>query len=163
MKETLLQLSKYNIWANKKMIDVLLQLDEETLDREIISSFNSLRTTVYHTWGAEHIWLQRFQLAEHPVWMPAVFTGTFSEACALWEEQSKGLQAFVEKQFSDEALQHVFEYLNLQRIPQKAKVSDVLLHVFNHSTYHRGQLVTMLRQAGVRKIPSTDIVQFVKK
>jgi uncharacterized damage-inducible protein DinB len=34
--------------------------------------------------------------------------------------------------------------------------------VFNHATYHRGQLVTMLRQIGAEKIPATDFAAFVR-
>jgi uncharacterized damage-inducible protein DinB len=42
-------------------------------------------------------------------------------------------------------------------------VYHVLHHIFNHSTYHRGQLVTMLRQLGSKDIPATDFIAFVKK
>jgi uncharacterized damage-inducible protein DinB len=162
MKETLLQLSKYNIWANKKLIDVLLKQNEELLDMEIASSFNSLRKTVYHIWGAEDIWLKRLLLAENPVWLPDSFIGSFSEACVEWQQCSKDIQKFIEKQFDDRAFEHVFQYYSKQQ-SHKQQVYITLLHVFNHATYHRGQLVTMLRQAGVNKIPGTDMALFAKK
>ncbi|MCW3088046.1 MAG: hypothetical protein JWQ78_1432, partial [Sediminibacterium sp.] len=39
-------------------------------------------------------------------------------------------------------------------------VKEILLHLFNHGTYHRGQLVTLLRQVGVEEIPRTDYIEF---
>ena len=163
MKETLQALASYNIWANKKFIDILLKLDDEILDKEIISSFNSLRLTAYHMWGAESIWLQRLQLAEQPAWAPATFTGSMAEACGEWEKASKGLLQFVEKQFDDQSFTHVLQYYDLRKLSQKKKVSTVLLQLFTHAGYHRGQLVTMMRQAGISKIPGTDYLLFSKQ
>lgn len=162
MKETLQMLANYNIWANSRIIDVLLKQSDEILDLQIVSSFTSIRETVYHTWGAESIWLQRLQLAEHLIWKPAVFTGTMQEACHEWKASSKEIEQFIEKQFDDAAFEHVFQYNDLKQQPQKKQVKTALLHVFNHATYHRGQLVTMLRQAGVTKIPGTDFILFNK-
>jgi len=162
MKETLLLLANYNIWANKKLIDVMLKQSNEVLDMEITSSFNSIRQTAYHMWGAEDIWLQRLLLTEQPVWAPSVFDGDMQQACNNWMKTSKSLLQFVEKQFDDNAFSHVFQYYNLKKQSSKNTVGNALLQVFNHATYHRGQLVTMLRQAGITKIPGTDFMLFKK-
>lgn len=156
MKELLLPMSRYNVWANGKFIDVLLKLDDETLDLEMISSFPTLRRTVYHMMSAEYLWLKRLQLIEQLVRPEDTFSGTFAEACRIWEEASRGLAAFVEKAPGDHALAHVFQYYNFQKESIKMPVAVALQHAFNHSSYHRGQLVTMLRQAGTTKIPGTD-------
>lgn len=160
MKETLLQYARYNIWANKRIIDVMLRLQPMQLDQEIVSSFSTLRETAYHTWSAERVWLQRLQLIEHPIWMEADFSGDFAAACKDWEEASAQLKDFVTKQYNDAAFSHVMQYYTRQKESKKSKVSEVLIHVFNHSTYHRGQLVTMLRQVGVGSIPATDFIAF---
>jgi uncharacterized damage-inducible protein DinB len=55
----------------------------------------------------------------------------------------------------------VLQYYTRQKKSFKTPVSGVLLHIFNHATYHRGQLVTMLRQAGEKKIPGTDMITFL--
>jgi uncharacterized damage-inducible protein DinB len=163
MKELLQQYARYNIWANKQLIDVLQKLDNEQLDAEIPSSFPSIRKTIYHLWSAEDIWLQRLLLAEQPVWAESVFEGNFDEAVGKWQDASAGLLAFVEKQYNDESFRHILQYYNLKKISFKVPVSTVLMQVFNHATYHRGQLVTMLRQAGVKKIPGTDFHIFSTK
>ncbi len=163
MKELLLQYARYNEWANKLIIEAIFKLQEADVDKEITSSFSSIRKTVYHVWSAEFVWLQRLQLAEHPVWIAAVFDGTFHAACTDWQRVSAELTHFIEKQFDDRSFGHEVVYHDLKRHPHKTPVSEILQHVFNHSTYHRGQLVTMLRQAGLNEIPGTDFITFVRK
>lgn len=163
MKEMLLQYAAYNVWANKLIIDAIMKLEEAQVDMEITSSFSSLRKTVYHVWSAEYIWLQRLELAERPVWIESDFDGTFLTVCDDWQKVSESLKAFTEKQFDDNALTHVLQYYDRKKNSHKTPVFQVLLHVFNHSTYHRGQLVTMLRQAGLKDIPGTDFIAYAWK
>ena len=159
MKELLLQYARYNQWANKQILAVL-KLEEGAVDTEINSSFPSIRRTVMHSWGAESLWLQRLQLAEHPTWYGDDLTIAFEEACQRWQADSVTLIGFVEKQYDDRALEHVLQFYD-GKTAHKMPVYQVLHHIFNHSTYHRGQLVTMLRQLGVTKIPTTDFDAFV--
>jgi uncharacterized damage-inducible protein DinB len=161
MKELLLQYAKYNVWANTRLTTVISKLDAGLAEKEIVSSFPSIKATAMHTWCAEAIWLQRLNLVEKPLWMEKVFTGTFEEALSEWLKTSEQLVAFVERQFEDRGFEHMLQYYNLQKRPMKLPVFTVLTQAFNHSSYHRGQLVTMLRQIGVTKIPSLDLVQFV--
>jgi uncharacterized damage-inducible protein DinB len=163
MKETLLQFANYNIWANKRIIESLQKLPEEDIDKEIISSFSSIRKTIYHTWAAENIWLERLQLQEQPVWIEEVFKGSFTEACTEWQKVSEMLSVFISKQFDDKALEHVFQYYDRAKKSHKTRVCDILMHVFNHSTYHRGQIVTMFRQTGITKISGTDFITYVRE
>lgn len=162
MKELLLQYAQYNQWANKKLIDVLLKAKAEQLEQIIVSSFPSLKDTVYHMWSAEYVWLQRLELAEQPIWMEDHFEGSFADACAAWQKTSQALIDFVSRQYDDRAFAHVLQYYNRQKQSFKTPVSGVLQHIFNHGAYHRGQLVTMLRQAGIKKIPGTDMILFLR-
>jgi uncharacterized damage-inducible protein DinB len=61
-------------------------------------------------------------------------------------------------QSTDETLKKILHYQNLRGEQFNVPVYMILHHVFNHCTYHRGQLVTMLRQLGVEKLPSTDFI-----
>ena len=162
MKELLLQYAQYNVWANKLILDAIVKLDNGAVDTEVMSSFPSVRATVLHVWSAEYIWLQRLQLAEHPVWVQGDFSGTFEEACNAWQKTSAELIQFVEKQYDDRSLEHVLQFYDRQKVSHKMPVYQVLQHVFNHSTQHRGQLITMLRQLGATKIPGTDFIGFAK-
>lgn len=163
MKELLCGYAAYNVWANSLMVDAMLRLGDGMLDTEVVSSFPSLRATVYHIWSAEYIWLQRLQLAEHPVWMAGEFSGTFTEACTHWQGVSRDLLHFVEKQYDDKALAHILQFYDRQKVSHKMPVYQVVQHVINHGSYHRGQLVTIMRQLGVKDIPGTDFILFARK
>jgi uncharacterized damage-inducible protein DinB len=151
----------YNVWANQRILNLLNGLGEEQLDRDLGSSFSSLRNTAYHMWESESVWYQRLQLAS-PVIRPAAgFEGSWQEFVQLFSRQSAMLKDFIATA-SDARLAHTIEYNHPVRGICKSAVQHVILTVFNHSTYHRGQLVTMLRQAGVTKIPATDFIEFTR-
>lgn len=161
MKETVLMLAKYNLWANSRMIEVLVKLPAEKLDAELVSSFPTIHKTVWHCVRAENIWLQRLNLVENPVWM-GDSDRPINELCDMWLESGREFISFIEKQFDDSSFTHVFQFYR-DKQAHKMQVFHTLLHAFNHNTYHRGQLVTMLRQVGVTKIPSLDISVFTTK
>jgi len=160
MKELLLQFAQYNRWANKSVCDLLLTTSTDILEAPMKGSFPNIKSTIVHIWSAENIWLQRLQLVEHPKWEYDNFGGTIREAVANWETSSVGLVQFVEKQYNDQAFSHVLAYYDLSKRHHKIPVSKILMHVFNHSTSHRGQVITLLRQADVTQIPGTDFILF---
>jgi uncharacterized damage-inducible protein DinB len=63
---------------------------------------------------------------------------------------------------SEAAIDHVFQYYNSKKESFKQPVFQVIMHVLNHSTYHRGQIVNMLRQLGIEKIPQTDMIVWAR-
>jgi len=162
MKELLLRICEYNAWANQRFIDVLSTVDAAIPDQEIISSFNSIRATVQHTWGAEDIWLQRLTQVPNPVWAGLHFKGDFHTLLDLWRKSSDGLTHFVKSLEDPTAFSKILvvEHLNNERFHYE--ISAIIQHACNHSSYHRGQLVTMMRQAGIKTIPGTDLSSFVR-
>lgn len=164
MRELLLRYAMYNIWANQRILSVMNGLTEEQLDRDLGSSFPTVRSTAYHIWNSAGIWLQRLQLAS-PVIPPAKdFQGSWAEFALLFSRQSEQLKDFINTA-SDAKLAHVIEYNHPVKGISKSSVENTILMIVNHSNYHRGQLVTMLRQLGVTRIPSTDFIEYtsVKK
>ena len=63
---------------------------------------------------------------------------------------------------TDENLQREFYYKNIKGDSFRSAVWQVLHHLFNHGTYHRGQLVTMMRELGVTAIPATDFIHWYR-
>lgn len=162
MKQLLQQYAAYNIWANNKLFDCINNLSDDQIQREITSSFPSLYKTVLHVLDAENIWWQRIKLAEHIEIPSENFTGSFGELIKKLNMQSAQWEAWVSNA-TENQLNHVFAYQNTKKEQFKQPVYEMLLHLFNHGTYHRGQLVTMLRQLGVEKIPPTDYIIFSRK
>ena len=162
MKELLKQMSTYNIWANQKIIDVILALPEEKQLAEVPSSFNSLHKTLLHMWDAESVWWQRMKLHERFIRPSDNFKGTTQDAVNGLMSQSYLWEGWVSN-VSELMLEHVFEYRNDKKEQIKMPIWQMLTHVFNHNTYHRGQLINMLRQLGIEKLPQTDFSFWCRK
>ncbi len=77
-------------------------------------------------------------------------------------QQSKMWDEWVLKS-TEAALQHEFTYRNSKKELFKQPVFQVLMHLFNHQTYHRGQLVTIMRSLNIDKIPKTDFIEFSRR
>jgi len=162
MKELLQQFSAYHIWANNQLIQTLLLLSNEAQTREVRSSFNSVQKTILHQWDAESMWWQRMKLEEQVQRPGETFTGTFKQATEALQKQSLQWDAFL-RAAQKHQLTHEFIYRNTKKEQFKQPVYQVLMHLFNHGTYHRGQLVTMLHQLGETKIPPTDFIVWSRK
>lgn len=161
MKELLKQYAAYNVWANQRIVELILALPVEKSIQEVPSSFNNLSKTILHMLDAESIWWQRMKLQER-ILVPSVnFNGSIKDACHALLQQSKQWEEWLISS-NELTLTHVFQYQNTKREVFKQPVYQMLLHVFNHSIYHRGQLVNMLRQLGVQKIPQTDFVVWAR-
>ncbi len=162
MKELLCQMAAYNTWANQKILEIILTLPEEKQKQELPSSFKSLYDTVLHMWNAESAWWQRMKLQERIQAPSEYFKGSFVELSASLAQQNYLWQDWVD-QATDAALEHVFQYQNNKKEQFKQPIFQMLLHVFNHGTYHRGQLINMLRQLGIEKLPQTDFIVWSRK
>ena len=160
-KHYAIELADYNVWANNIMCSWLEKITEEQWKQNIVSSFNSIQETVLHITGAEQIWLQRLNKEEKTVWLPSAYTGTKDEHIALWKKLSQGLKDFV-IDFDEMHLKEKLDFKRLNGDAYSMPYYQVLAHVFNHSTYHRGQLITMLRQAGFTDVGSTDMLGYFR-
>lgn len=162
MKKILVQYAAFNVWANQRIIDCIGNLSDDQVNREITSSFTSIYKTVLHMLDAESIWWQRVKLVEQVDVPSANFTGTITELCNLLMKQSKLWKEWVELA-TEAALEHEFIYRNSKKEQFKQPMYEMLMHLFNHGTYHRGQLVTMFRQVGLETVPGTDFILFCRK
>jgi uncharacterized damage-inducible protein DinB len=152
------RLYAYNDWANERMLDAISALSEEQLTRPLVSSFASIRETLDHVAFAEWLWLRRFQresAIERPVWpsLGEIGEALRNSAVARWK--------FLET-LDDDAIAAIVSYQSTNGDPFSATMSDILFHCANHSTYHRGQLVTLLRQVGGVP-PGTDFMPFTRR
>ena len=161
MKEVLLQYATYHGWANRRLIDSILLLPAETHTRVVVSSFPSLFETVQHMWNAESTWWQRMKMLENVI-PPASGSQQMVEVAEGLQEQDKLWENWVTNA-SIAAIEHVFHYQNSKREQFRQPIWQMLLHLFNHGTYHRGQLVTMLRQLGMNVIPATDFIVWSRR
>jgi uncharacterized damage-inducible protein DinB len=161
MKQLLQQYAAYNMWANQKMIDVVKTLKEEQVQQEIVSSFSSIYKTLLHYWTAESLWHLRMLHQPHEDSSAMGFAGSTAELCNNLLKQSEIWNEWIVSA-KEEELQQNLSYKNLAGESFEQPVYLLLHHVFNHSTFHRGQLITMFRQLGVSELPSTDFTTFTR-
>jgi uncharacterized damage-inducible protein DinB len=162
MKELLSQLAVYNIWANHKLLEIVLALPEEKQKQDLPSSFKSLYATVFHMWDAESVWWQRMKMHERIIRPSDNFNSSMKDVANGLMQQNQQWEEWV-RTATEPMLDHVFQYYNQQKESFKQPIFQMLLHVFNHGTYHRGQLVNMLRQIGIEKIPQTDFIVWSRR
>ena len=162
MKKMLSQYAAYNLWANQRIIEVINNLSDEQTERHIESSFNGIQKTLLHLWDVESIWWQRLKLTETQVWQSDNYTGSLMELTNNLQAQSKQWKEWIDIA-TEAALEHEFIYRNSKKDQFKQPVYEMLMHLFNHQTYHRGQIVTLIRQVGEPNIPNTDLISFLRK
>lgn len=153
-----LTLYDYDEWANARFVAALAALDDERLRTPVESSFPSLLATFGHLVAAEWIWLRRWQ-GESPTAFPP-----WHDEPALDDLRSRLRELEAERReylggLTDDDLAAPLGYRLLSGAPYTNCLHDLLVHVVNHSSYHRGQLTTLLRQVGGSP-PATDYVLF---
>lgn len=161
MKKYILELFRYNQWANQRISEWILNAGEKTADTSLSSSFPTIRKTIYHVWDAQVIWLARLKGTSLNAWPSQNFTGTLEEALQELNAQSGEFVRFLEETEENSLEKEVvFHALDGTRYSQKA--IEIIQHVVNHGTYHRGQIITMLRTAGFEAVGSTDLIRYYR-
>ena len=152
----------YHYWARARALDAVALVSDAEFTAPRGSSFSSLRDTLAHTYFAEWAWYSRWR-GESPTGMPAF--DRFADAASLktaWHELEQQLRALIEP-LSDEALQQVREYKLFSGATGASAMWQMVQHVVNHASYHRGQVTTMLRQAGAAPAKSMDLITFYRE
>lgn len=159
MNEYLKTYLEYNLWANRIITGYLEKAGEEKLDITIENSFPSIRKTWYHLWDAQGVWILRLEGKEVTTWPSRDFNGTMREAMDQFIKSSERLLE-LGSQLNPET---IITYKNMAGKEFTSKVWHILMHVVNHGTYHRGQLVTMFRQTGMKELKPLDLIVFARQ
>lgn len=155
---TIRGLIAYTIWADRTVLGELGNVRAEDLLRETGTSFHSMLGTMAHILGAEQLWLSRF-LGIPLAHVPSLEDYPDLEALAASYEDFWPQLEFFLASLAEEQLDQPFIWTNLAGETHSAPFRQVLLHFVNHATYHRGQVVSLLRQLGYIP-PHTDLVHY---
>ena len=143
--------ASYNLWANGQLVGYLKSKPEADLDTEVPSSFSSLRKTLVHIYTSEVFWLSVIQ---ETAFEPPVEGLTIPQLMDGLIDTSAAIVNFVSRLSEAEIQQEV--YFTSPWAEATRGRFDFIHHAMNHSTYHRGQLITIGRSLGYVDAPMTD-------
>jgi uncharacterized damage-inducible protein DinB len=152
----------YHYWARDRLLDALDLLAPEQFTRDLGSSFKSIRDTVSHTYAAEWAWHSRWigQSPSGP--LPFDQFADVASVRAAWTALEPKVRGFVEDA-GEAGLTRVIDYKLLNGQPGATPLWQMVQHVVNHASYHRGQVTTMLRQIGAAPAKSMDLIAFYRQ
>jgi uncharacterized damage-inducible protein DinB len=152
--EQLRPLVAYNRWANTRLLEVAAALSVQELERDLRASFGSLHGTLIHILWGERGWLHLWQ---EGAFLPDPTPGEYPDFASLrsvWTQHEQAYAAYLHGLTQAQ--------LDAPRAvgPNTYALGELIQHVLNHSTYHRGQVTLLLRQLG-HEPPSTDYRRFL--
>ena len=157
-KDDLGRLFDYSVWANHKLVRAAATLSVNDFKRELDGSHGGVRGTLTHIMGAEWIWLERWK-GVSPT--RRIDEAEFKDVLAL-REHWKVIEAHRASWFSSLRERDVVEIVRYRTLDGRgfgAPLWQLVQHVANHGSYHRGQVLHMLRQLGAKPV-STDLLFF---
>jgi len=149
----------YTKWADARMFDAVGKITPEQYAKDLGNSHKSLRDTLVHLVSAQGIWLSRWKGTSPKAMWAATEFPTLAALKERWSALHAEMDAFLSTQ-TDATFAKEVVYQNLKGDTLKVVLGPLCLHVANHSTYHRGQVTTLLRQLGAQPI-GTDLALFL--
>jgi uncharacterized damage-inducible protein DinB len=152
-REMLIHLVDYTNWANARVRAMCATVPTAELERDLGASHGSLLRTLTHMYYAERVWLERMLEDRLPektlLGAPRLFNDTperptFAELQQIWPPLGERIRGYVEAATD----------LDGSVLGPDCSIPRwrLLMHVVNHATLHRGQVITMLRQVGVNPV-----------
>lgn len=163
MKEHFALMAEYNAWANTRLYRMAAELPDTEYRRDVGAYFKSLHGTLNHLLVADRIWLRRLTgTGELPTRLDAILYEDLASLTQARRVEDERLVRFVAHSTEND-LSGTFEYRLLSGAQQQQKVREVLAHVFNHQTHHRGQAHGILTTLGVKEPDSLDVLWLLRE
>lgn len=153
------QLVAFNRWANERFFEALNKLPAEQYGRDLHSSHGGIHGTFVHIIAAEKGWLCRWLRQPETTTAAVSRIHSLEELQAYWEGVCAEVSQFIAT-LDERKLQKTLT-TSTQTGTYTSPYWQMIQHVVDHSSYHRGQIVTMLRQLGATP-PSTGLLRFYR-
>jgi len=157
-KVDLSRLLDYTVWANRRIVRTAASLSVGDFKRDLGGSHGGVRGTLTHMLGAEWIWFERWKGVSPTA---PLDESEFKDVLAL-RQRWKAIESHRAAWFESLRERHVVEIVRYKGLDGRrfgAPLGQLIQHLVNHSSYHRGQVVNMLRQLGAKPV-ATDLVLF---
>lgn len=151
----------YNLWANKRVVQLLRSCTTEQLEQTVVNSFPSIIETAAHIWDAEYLWLKRLEGYSEKDFPSKHFKGTSLDILDKLITISQDMVNYVQDK-SEAYLFSKQEFNTTKGIHYSFPYYQMIHHCMNHSSYHRGQLITLCRQIGITEFESVDYITYLR-
>jgi uncharacterized damage-inducible protein DinB len=153
----------YNSWANERTLGALSAAPAAAYGADAGSSHGGMHGTMLHVVYAQHLWLLRWtgRPQEEAIAMRKEIS-TLGALLEYWKKTERETFAFLDSKLSDAFLQGTFTMRTTQGDAYTHNYGESMLHLVIHSGYHRGQVTTLLRQAG-QAPPNTDYIMYERQ
>lgn len=151
----------YHYWGRDLVIGSAGALTPEQFTRDLGNSFQSVRDTLAHLYGADWIWRSRWD-GTSPDALPD--PGAFADLAAIrdaWSVEEQRVRGVLAR-FGEGGI-HTLVHYRRNGLQQAQPFAHTLQHLVNHGSYHRGQVTTMLRQLGATPPASMDLITFYRE
>ncbi len=158
IKDYIKQAYDYTYWANRRYFAVAEKLSRAQFQQGHGHSWGDVHGTLVHMMSSEWVWMQRWHGASPRGHLDK---GDFPTLAALkkrWGQVEAEMRAFIEAQ-TDESLQSVITYSNFSGETFRVPLWQMLAHVVNHETHHRGELAAMYAVMNVAH-PEEELIQY---
>lgn len=162
MKSLLLNYLQYNHWANEKMCNYLSGVDEAEIVANKKAEYQTIKKVILHIADAEQTWLARLNGKNIPHMHNLDATRDFTDICKTIRNNSADFIDFLSGQ-DDQFFLSSTEYINLKGKTFSQNNAEIILHCMNHSTFHRGQVMCMLRHVGYTDQSASDFIMFLRE
>jgi uncharacterized damage-inducible protein DinB len=150
----------YSAWASQRLLDAAAELSEDELNRDFGSSEHSVLGTLVHVFAADRVWLYRLAGGENPG-----FVSDADRSLAVLENDWPAIHErwrIWAAELTDEAAQAPLEYRDMKGNLYRQPVWQLIFHVVNHGTHHRGQVSGFLRAMG-KTPPPVDLLHYYRQ
>jgi uncharacterized damage-inducible protein DinB len=151
----------YHYWARDRMLAAVESLAAEKYTQMLVSSFRSVRDTVVHMYAAEWVWNRRWHGESPTELIPGVRFADVEAIRHAWTELEHEVRGDLAR-LDDDGLKAVVHYRLFSGVEAATPFWQILQHVVNHASYHRGQVTTLLRQLGAAPPESIDLITFYR-
>jgi uncharacterized damage-inducible protein DinB len=163
MKTHFVMMAKYNAWANARLFRMAGALQGDLYRKEVGAYFKSLHGTLNHLLASDRIWMRRLTgVGDHPDKLNAILFDDLPSLHAARVEEDGRIIEFVQGQ-AEPAFEEVLDYRTLNGTPQRQRRREILAHLFNHETHHRGQAHAILTVLGVAEPDSLDLLVMLRE
>jgi uncharacterized damage-inducible protein DinB len=159
--ELLRLLFQYNQWADRRMVEACSALTNEQFTRDLGSSFRSVRDTLVHLYGAEWVWNERIEGRSPTSLVAGTGFPDLESARTKLEEMDNFYIEYVSR-LTPQDLERVIHYKSFAGDELSNPLWQTLHQLTNHASYHRGQIITLLRQLGAKPV-TTDLIAYYRE